>query len=89
MEVNKNTDAGISRRGVFCGLALLAVGLTTETANAAANAVGVTQVGNKLKLDLTNARHLVGHSLVSNESRERLTGVIGYIESLLEQIYQE
>jgi hypothetical protein len=44
---------------------------------------------NKLKSDLTNARHLVDHSLVSDDSRQRLSGVIGYIESLLERIQQD
>ena len=48
----------ISRRSVFCGVALLAVGLTAEKAEAAVPATGITQVGNKLKLDLTKNKSL-------------------------------
>ena len=58
MEVSKSTDNSISRRGVFCGIALLAVGLTSEAAAAAVTAVGVTQVGKKIKLDLNTINHL-------------------------------
>ena len=58
MEVSKSTDHSISRRGVLCGIALLAVGLTTEAVQAATTAAGVTQAGNKLKLDLTKNKAL-------------------------------
>ena len=58
MEVSKSTDHLISRRGVLCGIALLAVGLSSEAAAAATNAVGVTQAGSKLKLDLTKNKAL-------------------------------
>ena len=58
MEVSKSTDNSISRRGVFCGIALLAVGLTSEAAAAATTAVGVTQVGKKIKLDLSKNKSL-------------------------------
>ena len=58
MGVSKSTENSISRRGVLCGIALLAVGLTTEGAEAATTAVGVTQVGKKIKLDLTKNKGL-------------------------------
>lgn len=58
MEVSKSTDRSISRRGVLCGIALLAVGLTSESAQAATTAVGATQVGNKIKLDLSKNKAL-------------------------------
>ena len=48
----------ISRRSVFCGVALLAVGLTAEKANAATPATGVSQVGMKIKIDLTKNKSL-------------------------------
>jgi len=48
----------ISRRSVFCGVALLAVGLTAEKADAATPATGVSQVGKKIKLDLTKNKSL-------------------------------
>jgi Rieske Fe-S protein len=53
MEVSKSTDHLVSRRTVLCGIALIAAGLTAETAAAATTATGVTQAGKKLKLDLT------------------------------------
>jgi len=48
----------VSRRGVFCGVALLAAGITAEKADAAVPATGITQVGNKLKVDLTKNKAL-------------------------------
>ena len=58
MEVSKNTDKTFSRRSVLCGVALLAVGLSTESASAATTAVGATQSGNKIKLDLAKNKAL-------------------------------
>ena len=58
MEVNKSTDKQISRRGLLCAAALVAVGLTSEMAEGASAATGVTQVGNKLKVDLTKNKSL-------------------------------
>ena len=58
MEVSKNTDKTFSRRSVLCGVALLAVGLSTESASAATTAVGATQAGNKIKLDLAKNKAL-------------------------------
>jgi Rieske Fe-S protein len=45
-------QANVSRRGLLCGIALLAVGLLPEAALAAVPAVGIKQVGKKLQLDL-------------------------------------
>ena len=42
----------VSRRGVLCGMALLAVGLLPEAAQAAVTAAGVKVVGKKIVLDL-------------------------------------
>jgi cytochrome b6-f complex iron-sulfur subunit len=53
MEVSKSTDHLVSRRTVLCGIALIAAGLTAEGAAAATTASGITQVGKKIKLDLT------------------------------------
>jgi Rieske Fe-S protein len=58
MEVNKSTEKTISRRGLLCGAALVAVGLTTEMAESASAANGITQVGNKIKVDLTKNKGL-------------------------------
>ena len=58
MGVSKSTENSISRRGVLCGIALLAVGLTNESAKAATNAVGATQVGKKIKLALAKNKAL-------------------------------
>jgi len=58
MEVSKSTDHLVSRRTVLCGIALIAAGLTTESASAATTAVGVTQAGKKIKLDLSKNRSL-------------------------------
>lgn len=54
----KNTENSISRRALLCGAALLAVGLTSETAEAATTAVGATQSGNKIKLNLAKNKAL-------------------------------
>lgn len=43
----------VSRRGLLCGIALLAVGLLPEVAKAAVPAIGIKQNGKKLLLDLT------------------------------------
>jgi len=43
---------GVSRRSVLCGIALIAVGLLPDAANAAAPAVGVKVKGKKLLVDL-------------------------------------
>ena len=51
-EKNPIGSVEVSRRGVFCGVALLAVGLLPEAAQAAVTAVGVKVVGKKLVLDL-------------------------------------
>ena len=58
MEVSKSTDHLVSRRTVLCGIALIAAGLTAESASAATTAVGVTQAGKKIKLDLSKNRSL-------------------------------
>ena len=58
MEVNLRTDNSVSRRSVLCGIALLAVGLSAEGAEAATTAVGATQVGKKIKLDLAKNKAL-------------------------------
>lgn len=58
MEVSKSTENSISRRSVLCGIALLAVGLSAEGAEAATTAVGATQVGKKIKLDLAKNKAL-------------------------------
>jgi len=42
----------VSRRSVLCGIALIAVGLLPEAANAAVPAVGVKAKGKKLLVDL-------------------------------------
>ena len=52
------SEKELSRRAVLCGAALLAVGLTTEKALAAVPATGVSQVGKKLKIDLTKNKAL-------------------------------
>ena len=58
MEVSKNTENSFSRRSLLCGIALLTVGLSTENASAATTAVGATQVGKKIKLDLAKNKAL-------------------------------
>jgi nitrite reductase/ring-hydroxylating ferredoxin subunit len=58
MEVNKSTDHSISRRGVLCGIAVMALGLTADIAQAATTAIGPTQVGNKIKIDLAKNKAL-------------------------------
>ena len=58
MEVSKSTDHLVSRRTVLCGIALIAAGLTAESASAATTAVGVTQAGKKIKLDLAKNKSL-------------------------------
>ena len=58
MEVSKNTDKSFSRRSVLCGIALVAVGLSSESAGAATTAVGATQSGNKIKFDLAKNKAL-------------------------------
>ena len=52
------SEKELSRRAVLCGAALLAVGLTAEKALAAVPATGVSQVGKKLKIDLTKNKAL-------------------------------
>ncbi len=47
-----NEKFDVSRRGLLCGIALVAVGLMPEAALAAVPAVGIKQVGKKLQLDL-------------------------------------
>ena len=47
-----NEKFDVSRRGLLCGIALMAVGLMPEAALAAVPAVGIRQVGKKLQLDL-------------------------------------
>lgn len=49
----KLSNTQVSRRAALCGIALIAAGLTTDTAAAATTAVGATQTGKKIKLDLT------------------------------------
>lgn len=57
-EKNPIGSVEVSRRGVFCGVALLAVGLLPEAAQAAVTAVGVKVVGKKLVLDLKQNKAL-------------------------------
>jgi len=45
-------ENGVSRRSVLCGIALIAVGLLPEAADAAQPAVGVKAKGKKLVVDL-------------------------------------
>ena len=52
------SEKELSRRAVLCGAALLAVGLTKEKALAAVPATGISQVGKKLKIDLTKNKAL-------------------------------
>jgi hypothetical protein len=47
------------------------------------------EIVNKLRVDLTNANHLIEKELVSFDSKVSLEAVVGYIKSLLERIEQE
>jgi len=54
----KLTKTDVSRRAALCGIALIAAGLTSDLAAAATTAVGATQSGKKIKLDLVKNKAL-------------------------------
>jgi Rieske Fe-S protein len=71
-------SAPLGRRAVLCGALAATLGITTDIATAASNAVGVKQVGKKLQISLTQNKVLskVGGAVTINLSDGSTVAII-------------